>query len=254
MRGLRPVLIIAGVVLGAALADSAAAQSPVLELDHAYIIVPPGAAAALQALRQAGIVIDSETVRHDGEGTTSMAAFFENGYLELMWVDSTVTVDSAHERDVAEFRRAAAWDRTGASPFGIGLHFLSGSQSDLKIPFRSEPVPEGGPAGSYILLRQPAESLAPDVFIMPPEGAVTAWIDRFRSRQPERFAHPSGFHRITRVVLRGPPAQRPRAADLGLRLVRFEAGDTPLLEVEFDGGRTGRRWDLRPALPVVLSR
>ncbi|MFL5450239.1 MAG: hypothetical protein ACJ8AX_16930, partial [Gemmatimonadales bacterium] len=48
-----------------------AAQGPILELDHAYVVVPAGAAAAVRALRHVGIVIDTETVRHEGEGTTS---------------------------------------------------------------------------------------------------------------------------------------------------------------------------------------
>ncbi len=227
------------------------AQGPILELDHAYVVVPPGAAAAIQALRQVGIVIDTETVRHDGEGTTSLAAFFENAYLELMWVDSSVAVDSAHQLDVAEFRRAAAWRQTGASPFGIGLHFLSGTRSGLSIPFRLDAVPESRPGSYYLLLRQPEESLAADVFVMPPDRAVTSWLGGYRKRQPDRFAHPAGVRRITRVVV----AAAPRFAALDVRLVRFVESSGPLLlEIEFDGGLRGQTWDLRPALPVILSR
>lgn len=231
-----------------------AAQGPVLELDHAYLVVPPGAGAAVQALGRVGIVIDTETVRHDGEGTTSLAAFFENAYLELMWVDSSVAVDSAHQLDVVGFRRAAAWRQTGASPFGIGLHFLSGSPSDLTIPFRLDAVPETRPTTYYVLLRQPEESLAADVFIMPPDRAVTAWLGRYRRRQPATFAHPGGVRRITRVVVGGAHAQPSGLAALDVRLVRFEESHDPLLEVEFDGGLRGQTWDLRPALPVILSR
>lgn len=230
-----------------------AAQRPLLELDHVYIVVPPRATAAVQALRGAGIVIDTEAVRHDGEGTTSLAAFFENAYLELMWVDSSVAVDSAHEFDVADFRRATAWGQTGASPFGIGLHFLTGTPSDLGIPFRLDAVPDSRPTTYYVLLRQPAESLAPDLFIMPTDRAVTTWLARFRDREPERFAHPAGVHRISRIVVRTTPRQRPGLAALDLRLVRFDDSSAPLLEVEFDNGTRGKRWDLRPALPLILS-
>ncbi len=232
---------------------SAVAQAPVLELDHAYILVPPGAVQALAALRQAGVQIDTNTFRHDGEGTTSMAAYFENGYLELMWVDSSLTVDSAHVDDVADFQRGAAWRESGASPFGVGLHFLSGALADLGIPTRLDPIPETNPQTYWVLLRQPAESLAPDLFIMPRNRAVPAWIERFRRRSPETFAHAAGMHRITRVVIHGTAAQRPRAATLDLRPIRFEESREPLLEMEFDGGRQGKRRDLRPALPVVLA-
>ena len=231
-----------------------AAQAPVMELDHAYILVPPGGAAAIHALLQIGIVVDTEPERHDGEGTTSIAAFFENAYLELMWVDSTVAVDSAHQVDMAGFRRGTAWSQTGASPFGIGLHFLSGSPSDLEIPFQLDAVPGDGTRGYYVLLRQPVESLAPDVFVMPPEGAVTSWIDRYRGRRPDLFAHPAGPRRITRVVVKGSAEQHPLAASLDLRLVTFEDAKNPTLFVEFDGGRRGKTWDLRPSLPLVLTQ
>lgn len=229
------------------------AQEAVLELDHAYLVVPPGAVGAIEALRRAGIRIDTETVSHDGEGTTSVAAFFENAYLELLWVDSSVAVDSAHLRDLADFRRAAAWSRTGASPFGIGLHFLAGSLTDLQIPVRLDTIPETRPPAAYVLLRQPAESLAPDVFIMPGARAVPAWIDRFRRREPERFEHPAGVHRITGIIVHTAIGQYPASARLDLRRVRFADSSNAFMEVEFDGGAQGRIHDLRPVLPLILS-
>ncbi|MEP7326115.1 MAG: hypothetical protein ABI836_09225 [Gemmatimonadota bacterium] len=230
------------------------AQAPVLELDHVYIVVPPGAASEAEALRRVGLVVDSEVARHDGEGTASIAAFFDNVYLELIWVDSSVAVDSAHQRDLGDFLRAAAWRESGASPFGVGLHFLSGTRADLGLPVRLDSAPHLGPGNYYVLLRQPAESLAADLFIMPPRQAVTSWLSRFKSSEPDLFAHPLGVHRITRVSLHGEPANRPRAADLDLRLVHFEPAESRYLEVEFDGGQQGQTWDLRPAIPLVLRR
>ena len=230
------------------------AQAPVLELDHVYIVVPPGAAQAVQALRKAGVFIDTATNRHDGEGTTSMAAFFQNTYLELLWVDSTLTVDSAHQTDAADFRRAAAWRDTGASPFGLGLHFRTGTLADLRLPVTLDPVAGSDPPAFYILLRQPPESLATDLFVMPQERAVTSWIEAYRTRRPDLFAHPSGVQRVTRIVIQGPLAQRPRAMDLDLRPIRFEVASEPLLLIDFDGGQGTQIWDLRPALPVVLRR
>jgi hypothetical protein len=251
---IRHLLPLTGLLtVAAAPSTPAVAQQAVLELDHAYLVVPPGAAAAIQALRQAGIHVDTETVRHDGEGTTSIAAFFENAYLELLWVDSSVTVDSAHQRDLTDFRRAASWRETGASPFGIGLHFQAGSPADLGIPFRLDPIPDTQPPAAYVLLRQPAESLAPDVFIMPDDRAVTTWLDRFRRREPEQFAHPAGFHRMTRVIVHTALGQYPASARLDLRRVRFADSPTAFLEVEFDDGVRGQIWDLRPRLPLILS-
>ncbi len=121
--------------LAATLPASAIAQEPVLELDHVFIVVPPGGAEAIEALRQSGITVDTEVIRHEGQGTASVSALFENAYIELLWVDSSVAVDSAHYLDIIAFRRAAAWRETGSSPFGIGLHLLSGDASDLRVPY-----------------------------------------------------------------------------------------------------------------------
>lgn len=134
------------------------------------------------------------------------------------------------------------------------LHFLSGSPADLGVPVRIDSAPDIGPGTYYVLLRQPAESLAADVFIMPSDRAVTAWLPRFRSRRPDLFAHPMGSRRITRILIHGPPAHRPRAADLDLRLIHFEPATSAYVVVEFDGGQQGQVWDFRPALPLVLRR
>ena len=237
------------------LAAPALAQRPILEFDHFYIVVQPPASHAADALRRVGIVVDTAITHHDGQGTASMAAFFENAYLELLWVDSAVTVDSTHISDLADFRRAANWRDSGASPFGLGLHFLAGSAADdLSISSRREPAPHLGPNMFYLLLRQPEEAQAADIFVMPSTAAVTQWLARFRVRRPNLFAHPLGARRITRVLLRGLPANRPRAMDLDLRSLGFAPASMQYAIVEFDGAREGREWDLRPALPLVLRR
>jgi len=183
-----------------------------------------------------------------------MAVFFQNAYLELLWVDSATSVDSAHLGDLAGYRRAANWRDSGASPFGFGLHFLAGAPENLAFPVRRDPAPHLGPNIDYLLLRQLDEPQAADFFIMPPSAAVTTWLSRYRERHPDLFAHQLGAARITRVVLRGPPANRPRAAALAPRPISFEAAPTQYLEVEFDGGSENGRWDLRPTLPLVLCR
>lgn len=235
-------------------ATDAYAQPPVLELDHVYVVVPRGAAEAIHTLRQAGLVIDTSVTRHDGQGTASVGALFENAYLELLWVDPSVPVDSVHRPGLADFVRAGAWRQSGASPFGVGLHFLIGSPADLGIPVRLDSAGGMRPGTAHVLLRQPEESLAVDLFIIPDYLAVTSWLDRYMSRRPDLFSHPMGGRRLTRVRIRGTPDQIPRAALLPLRLVDFEEADSPLLVLELDGGHRGRVVDLRPVLPLILRQ
>lgn len=251
--GVRSTLVLAALLtICRTSVTAAAAQTPVLELDHVYIVVPFRAVAALDTLRRIGLVIDSSANQHAGQGTASVAAFFENGYLELLWVDSSVTVDSPHRQDWADFVRAEAWRQSGASPFGVGLHFVSGTVSDLHVPVRLDSAARMRPGTYYVLLRQPDESLAADLFIMPAYSAVNSWVGRYRTRRPDLFAHPLGVRRITHLVIRGPVQQRPRAAALPVGLVRFEEATTPHLVLEFDEARRHQTLDLRPALPLVL--
>jgi hypothetical protein len=234
------------------LAPPLVAQTSILELDHIYIVVQPPASRAAEALRKAGLVVDPAINRHEGLGTASMAVFFANAYLELLWVDSATYVDPAHLGDIADYRRAATWRDSGASPFGVGLHFLTGAPEDLAFPVRRDPAPHLGPDSYYLLLRQPDEKLVPDVFIVPLSAAVTTWLSRYRNRRHDLFAHPLGAERITRVILCGSPANRPRAGVLRPRPIAFEPASTQYLVVEFDGGLKGGLLDLRPTLPLIL--
>lgn len=234
---------------------NAAGQSPRVELDHVYIVVSPGAAAEIAALRSAGLNVLSEPKKHEGQGTASVAAFFENAYLELIWVDSTVAVTSEHADTHRWFRAAADWRRTGQSPFGFGLHRLAGDTSALPVPVRLEAAPWIEPGAAYELLQQPADSLAADFFVVPARAAVPSWMPRVRERAPEDLRHPGGGHEITLVRLHGRSEHQPAALPV-LRpgRIQFERASEPLLEIFLDGGVNGRREDLRPILPVVLVR
>jgi hypothetical protein len=251
-RTRRALSAVAVLALGGSSPSASAAQSPLLELDHIYIVVPPGAVSSVEALRQAGILVDTGVARHEGQGTASMAAFFENAYLELLWVDSSVTVDSMHRLDAADFVRAAAWRHSGATPVGVGLHLLRGTPADLEIPFRLDSAGRLRPGTSYVLLRQPDESLAVAMFIVPDYLAVTSWLQHYMIKQPDVFKHPMGARRVTRVLIRGRPNQRPRAAALEPRLIQFEEASNPLVVVELDDGRQRQTRDLRPLLPLIL--
>lgn len=71
-------------------------QGSRVELDHVFIVVSPGASAEIEALQSAGLTVGSRVTQHPGLGTASRSVLFENAYLELIWVDSSVPVDSKH--------------------------------------------------------------------------------------------------------------------------------------------------------------
>jgi hypothetical protein len=231
------------------------AQGPRVELDHVFIVVTPRAVSEIAALRSAGLTVLSEPSTHDGQGTASVAVFFENAYLELIWVDSSVSVDPNHASTVQWFRNAEAWRTSGSSPFGLGLRRLPGDTAGLPVPVQREPAPWLDPGSAFELLHQPSDSLATEFFVVPAKSAVPTWIGRARERAPEWFQHPGGGREITLVRVHGAAAHEPTAFSVLLpKPVEMIRASVPLLEIHLDSGVRGQRVDLRPILPLVIVR
>lgn len=226
---------------------------PQLELDHVYVVVKPGGQAEIAALRAAGFTVTSRPQKHGGQGTASVAAYFGNSYLELLWVDSSVSVDDAHQSSFAWFRSAQDWATTGTIPFGIGLRRVGGDTTPLGVPVIREPASWLPADQAYELLRQPAEEHAADVFVVPQSATVPAWVARRREMAPQLFVHEARAHELTAIRVHGRLAQHTSALGV-LKPARVETviSDAPLLEVILDGGRQGGRNDLRPIVPIVI--
>lgn len=237
-----------------AVAPTIAAQTPRLELDHVYVVVQPGGVKEIAALQAAGFHI-APPKKHDGEGTTSVAAFLDNAYIELMWLDSTLSVTPEHAAAARQFQAAQSWRVSRHSPFGVGLRRLPGEVAKFAFPIEREPAPWIDANAAYEILNQRADSLAVDLFVVPPGAAVPTWIDRVRKRSPDLLNHPGGEHRITAVRIYGTIEQQPSTlARVGPAAVETRIASEPLLEIYIDGGVRNSRTDLRPALPVVLIR
>src|SRR5262245_25204783 len=104
-----------------------------LELDHILIWVTKGAPEA-KALEDAGLQILGETSRHIGQGTASRVFVFENTYVELIWIDDEQAASRNAARTGIDMGVRANWKQSGASPFGIGLHRLSGATKAIPFP------------------------------------------------------------------------------------------------------------------------
>lgn len=227
------------------------ATSPLL-LDHVFVLVQPGASAAREALSNAGITVNSEVSQHRGAGTASVSVRFENAYLELLWVDSSVTVVPELIARVNRYR-AGTWG-TGnlASPFGLGLRRARPAPDSLPFPSRRY-VAEWMTPGTWIdVIVPPADSLPPPrVFVVPRDMGFDAWR---RHESPKLFKHSSGMRDLTAIRLVVPSSALDELP-LGFPVVpglTVAPGEEHLAELTLDGGKQGRRVDLRPALPLVL--
>lgn len=230
-------------------AVSATAQSRI-EMDHVWIMVSPNAPERA-ALERAGFQISPDTNRHDGQGTASITAEFENSYLELMWPDSTVTVAPGLERAAEKFRQRMLWRSSGWCPIGVGLRRTTASSDALPFPSWSWTA-DWMPKGSKMEMLTPRDDTrSPALFIEP--RALTDTGEQ--ATRASRFHHPIGARQITGIRLISPKTYEPIAALNYLQtqhVLSVEQGDQWLLELTFDGGKSKKSKDLRPDLPVVI--
>ena len=247
-------VVLFGCLVGAVGADAPAA--PPLRLTHAWVVVTPGAPER-KALEQAGFRIAPTVNRHDGQGTASITVEFLNGFLELIYPDSTVPVSPASRAGAEKFRLKSAWRETGYSP--IGLVFDLTPATPPTFPFATCKVSADwmGP-GAFIEMLTPRD-MPRGVSLSIGSHPATSERDNERlARDPVQgaaFRHLNGARRLTRLRVVAPGADRlpPAASYLAeYGLVTFDTGGAWLLDVTLDDGRHGVTRDLQPVLPIVV--
>ncbi|UCC85041.1 MAG: VOC family protein [Gemmatimonadota bacterium] len=217
------------------------------ELDHVFVATAPGGS-EIAALVSRGFA-EGRTNTHPGQGTASRGIFFENAYLEFIWL-----VDPAEAASGA-IRRTGLRERTDpghpASPFGVGMR-SPGAAVDLPpgadLPFGTwDYAPPYLQSGVVIPVGLNSERLDEPFLFFLPWSRGPAW------DIPE---HPNGTRAITGVSLVIPEAGGSSSPELdafsGLEVAAVERGAEPLMQIELDGGARGDCVDLRPAVPLLV--
>ena len=224
------------------------ASDPVIELDHVFVFAPQGSSEqdVVAVLEEAGLTVNPERNEFP-DGVVGRYVFFANAYLEILWLGPDADTD-------AETRRAATWETSGASPFGIGLRRQPGAPDPL--PFRSRAKTEEWmePGTEMRLLNDASELLAPSLFVVPEYMAMPSWSDP----GDDPASRPAQARtNVTGVRMVATPESVPQATDALIGTsVRIESGEAPLMELsigsELQLQLQLRRTDLRPILPLVL--
>jgi hypothetical protein len=212
------------------------------ELDHFFVAVrTPESGAA--ALRNAGFA-EGPSQDHPGQGTASRGVFFENAYLELIWLTDRVEAESA------AIRRTRLRERTEpgsvACPFGIALRGQEGPVTPL--PFETwEYRPPYVPEGTFIPVGENSENLREPLLFLLPWRTEAGW---------EMPDHPNGARRVTRlsiVLEEGASESQVLTAVKAAGLAEVAIESAHLMEVELDGGHSGKILDLQPEIPLRMK-
>ena len=246
------VAFAAAPMIAAAPAPAAAPAAALTRLafDHVLIFVSPGAPERV-ALERAGFQISPDVNRHDGQGTASVTVEFDNSFLELIWADSSVSIQPGLERAAEKFRQRMLWRTTGRSPIGIGMRRASAGPDSFPFPTWSWSA-EWMPKGAEMLMLTPRDDkFSPALSVEPRALADTAE----QAARGARFHHPNGARRITAVRVISPRTYQPIPSLQFARsqhVLALGQGDQWLLELTLDAGRRKARRDLRPDLPLVV--
>ncbi len=212
-------------------------------LDHVFVLTDAYDAAAGR-LSEAGFTVAARR-DHPGQGTANRCVFFENGYLEFLWVAGRGEVTAAITRPT-ELDGRSRWKDTAASPFGIALRGDSDAGGAIPfpyVPYRPAYLPE---PSAILLADEPASRGAPLVFVLPPGLPA-------HGSGPD---HACGATAVSDVVVASTvaPSVSPALTMLAQnKLCRVEVAMAPLLHIELDRGRQGRSIDLGPQTPLSIA-
>ncbi|GAA6624138.1 VOC family protein [Scytonema sp. NUACC26] len=230
-------------------------NSFILEVDHIFVCTTKYVAEAL-VLQELGLHCSSCLVRRVEQGTASRIIFFENTYLELIWVEDERAFERHFGCNGIHTLARFDWQRTGASPFGFGLRSkfrtaksplsfrqrrIENTRSDLSVRFATPNV---------VSLEEPI------CFVIPNSIALTTWFNASLPEHQQLISHPLGVNKLTGVkVTVSSDRSLSRAISLLCLhgIVTIEKGTSPLLELTFDSEIRGKILDARPILPILLK-
>ena len=217
-------------------------MDPGWELDHVLVAVSRDAP-ELDHLHRVGFAEGPANV-HEGQGTACRRVFFENLYLEFIWLEDQRAASAPRIRQTGLAARAGC--QAGASR--IGLAFRSRGTGPCEFPLETWPYrPPYLPPDMAIPVARNSTALSePLLFFMP-------WERRWRA---PRLPRPNGAREVTglrvTLVASGTPSREVQwLQEWGGAQVTV--GHSELLEVEFDGGTAGGSLELGAVMPLTLT-
>jgi hypothetical protein len=221
-----------------------------LQLDHVLVWVTKGAPEA-KVLENAGLQILDGTHQHTAQGTASKVFLFENLYLELIWIDDEEAAAKNAARTGIDMTARAQWRRTGASPFGVGLHRPFGQNSAIPFPVTQYWAEWMRPKTRIEFAETVTNKSEPMFFVVPDYISIG---NPARQESLKTSKHRLGVSRLSNLkILTTGPKLTPTSKLLSKSgIMKVERGKAPLLELTFDGGGQKKSIDLRPQLPIVL--
>lgn len=229
-------------------------NSSLLEVDHIFICVET--APELEFFAKQGLTLATTPVRQQERGTASHIVFFENFYIEFIWLEDEVAAEIYAMRTGIDFvARSRRYDPK-ISPFGIALRQQSPRRQSLEeYDFRYSP-----PQGAELLLSFSSENLVtqtePLCFVIPDAIALPRLKRNFPNLQQQWMSHALGLKKMTGIEISavgGDSLTQPLSLLSQDGVVQIESG-SPCIQLTFDNRVQRGMIDARKIdIPLILK-
>jgi hypothetical protein len=224
-----------------------------MELDHVFIFTQLSKQ-VVNVLHQFGLTEGTPNV-HPGQGTSCRRFFFENAYLEIVWVSSEEKIKSPSIIKTSLWERSQ-YPETNYCPFGLCFRkaYAVNQNADLIFKDGWKYTPPYLQNGTFINIASnsgyPSEPMLFEIpfFNSAPKNHPAG------SQQP--LNHILGFKEITKVILSLPTSVENLSTAMeqviNNSIVIMETGDAFSIALEFNNCKQGKIQSFTPLVPLTI--
>jgi hypothetical protein len=202
-----------------------------MEIDHIFIFTDDNGKIA-DKLVEFGLVEGSKRV-HVGQGTTNRKFYFDNFFLEILWVHNDQEIKSDLVKPIGLWQRAD-YKRNQFSPYGLCIVNIDDNNGLFENSFKYQP--DYFPNGMTIeILKNENNPQLPWTFRLP--------FKRQKKKETEPKNHKNGIKRLTKVNFNYKNSQTDKYLDFfsGESNIDFTISEDYGMTLTFDNNKQGQR-------------
>ena len=225
-----------------------------LEINHIFVCLEK--APDKQSLEKIGLICSKNIRNNPEQGTASMIIFFENTYIELVWVENSTMAEIYAMYSGIDYISRSYSSEKATSPFGIALH-----QKPDTINSENGSLSSSNHQPSEEFINFAVENLAaqtePICFMIPESVSFSNIFNPFLEAHRKLINHPLGIRKLTNTriaISKTGNLTNPIAMLKREGIVEIEQNVSPLLELTFDEGSQGESIDLKTiGIPIIFK-
>ncbi|MBL1419847.1 MAG: VOC family protein [Alphaproteobacteria bacterium] len=220
-----------------------------MKIDHLLICVD-APEKKVKILTDFGL-IEGEPNSHFGQGTSNRRFYFDNIYLELLYIDDLKAAQSALTKPTKIYQRFLP-KTSKISPFAVCFYADDPKKNNKKFDINK--FDNWAYKPKY--LPSPLKIDILEAPISEPMYFFLDFISNASHKKHKEFKHKIGFKNVTNIKYLTPNHHLDSAIKTYIsehNLLEYIANDTHVFHLEFDKGMQGKTHDFQPDLPLIFS-